>query len=52
MNRESYKSIAIVFIFMILGKIVGAIYKIPLTNILGAEGIGMYQLVFPLFVLF
>jgi len=32
-------------------KAIGAIYRIPLTNILGAEGIGMYQLVFPLYIL-
>ena len=37
-------------IFMCLGKICGAIYKLPLTSILGASGIGMYQLVFPIFV--
>lgn len=35
----------------IITKIIGAVYRIPLTNILGAEGIGMYQLVFPLYVL-
>ncbi len=30
-------------------KIIGAIYRIPLTNILGAEGLGLYQLIFPLY---
>lgn len=35
----------------ILTKFIGAAYRIPLTNILGAEGIGIYQLVFPLYVL-
>lgn len=30
-------------------KIIGAFYRIPLTNILGAEGMGVYQLVFPVF---
>ncbi|MGN0788856.1 MAG: oligosaccharide flippase family protein [Christensenellales bacterium] len=34
-----------------IAKLLGAIYRIPLTNILGAEGIGNYQLVFPLFAL-
>ena len=33
-------------------KLIGAIYRIPLSNILGAEGIGIYQLVFPIFSLF
>ena len=34
-----------------VSKFLGAIYRIPLTNILGAEGIGMYQLVFPIYAL-
>ena len=34
-----------------IAKLLGAVYRIPLTNILGAEGIGKYQLVFPLFAL-
>ncbi|MEG1528920.1 MAG: oligosaccharide flippase family protein [Clostridia bacterium] len=36
----------------IVAKIIGALYRIPLTNILGAEGMGMYQLVFPVYALF
>ncbi len=32
-------------------KVIGAVYRIPLTNILGAEGIGLYQMVFPLYSL-
>ncbi len=35
----------------IAAKIIGAVYRIPLTNILGAEGMGLYQLVFPLYAL-
>ncbi len=34
-----------------VAKLMGAVYRIPLTNILGAVGIGKYQLVFPLFAL-
>ena len=30
-------------------KILGAVYKIPLTNILGSEGIGVYYLIFPIY---
>ncbi len=37
---------------LVLSKIIGALYRIPLTNILGAEGMGMYQLVFPVYALF
>ena len=34
----------------ILSKIIGAFYRIPLTNILGSEGMGLYQLVFPYYI--
>lgn len=30
-------------------KIIGALYRIPLTNLLGAEGIGVYQTAFPVY---
>ena len=33
----------------IVAKIIGAFYKIPLTNILGSNGMGIYYLVFPLY---
>ncbi len=36
----------------VIAKMLGALYRIPLTNILGAEGMGMYQLVFPVYALF
>ncbi len=32
-----------------LAKLLGALYRIPLTNIIGAEAIGLYQMVFPLY---
>ncbi len=35
----------------IFAKLVGAFYKIPLTNILGSNGMGLYYLVFPLYSL-
>ena len=35
----------------LLCKVIGAAYRIPLTNLLGAEGIGLYQLVFPFYIL-
>ena len=33
----------------LIAKLFGALYKIPLTNILGANGMGLYYLVFPLY---
>ena len=32
-------------------KVIGALYKIPLFNLLGTEGIGLYQMVFPVYAL-
>lgn len=33
-------------------KVLGAVYRIPLTNLLGAEGMGLYQTFFPVYALF
>ena len=33
-----------------LTKIIGVFYKVPLLEIVGSEGLGFYQLVFPVFV--
>ena len=35
----------------LLVKAIGAIYKIPLYNLLGSGGVGLYQMVFPLYAL-
>lgn len=35
----------------LLAKLLGALYRIPLSNILGAEGMGLYQMVFPIYSL-
>ncbi len=43
---------ALIAIASVAAKLLGALYRVPLTNILGAEGMGMYQLVFPVFALF
>lgn len=43
---------SIILVFAgLLGKILGAVYRIPLSNILSAEGIGIYQMIFPIFSL-
>ena len=35
----------------LIAKIIGALYRIPLTNLIGGEGIGLYQLVYPFYCL-
>ena len=35
----------------VVAKVLGALYRIPLTNIIGAEGVGVYQLVFGIYAL-
>lgn len=32
-----------------LSKLIGAFYRIPLTNLLGGEGMGLYQMIFPVY---
>ncbi len=32
-----------------IAKILGALYRLPLTNIIGSYGMGLYQMVFPLY---
>lgn len=35
----------------LLVKLIGALYRIPLTNIIGAEGLGIYQKVYPVYTI-
>ncbi len=50
MKKQSFiLGTVVLTIASFLSKIIGAIYRIPLTNILGAEGLGLYQLIFPLY---
>ncbi len=35
----------------IAAKLIGVFYRLPLTNILGAEGMGLYQMIFPVYSL-
>lgn len=45
------KGAFILVLFNLIGKVIGAVYRIPLANLLGSVGIGEYQLVFPLYSL-
>lgn len=52
MKRHSFVISAIILTAGgFFAKAIGALYKIPLTNILGSNGIGLYYLVFPVYSL-
>ncbi len=49
MKKNVFSSAILLSFGGIICKFMGAVYKIPLANILGAEGIGIYQLAYPLY---
>lgn len=49
MKNEIVKATLLLTIGGFVCKFLGALYRIPLSNILGAEGMGIYQLMFPLY---
>ena len=51
-SKRIVSGAALLLIGSVVAKMLGALYRIPLTNVLGAEGMGMYQLVFPVCALF
>ena len=51
MKKSFVKSATVMMVATLLAKIIGACYRIPLTNALGAEGMGLYQLIFPVYAL-
>ncbi len=51
MKKSFVKSASLMMMATLVAKIIGACYRIPLTNLLGAEGMGLYQLVYPVYAL-
>ena len=43
------KGAGVLAVCAVIAKLIGALYRIPLTNIVGAQGIGLYQMIFPLY---
>lgn len=50
-QRSFLRGAVILAIGGVFAKVLGAVYRIPLTNLLGSRGIGLYQLVFPMYTL-
>lgn len=50
-KNKILSSAAILGVSAFISKAIGAIYRVPLTSIIGSEGIGLYQMVFPVYVL-
>ena len=48
-SDEMVKGASIIAIGGLISKLLGALYRIPLTTILGAEGLAVYQTVFPIY---
>ena len=52
MKKQSFlKGALIISLGGALAKILGAFYRIPLANILGGTGLGIYQMTYPLYCL-
>lgn len=53
MEKKSriFKSAFILGIGAVVAKLLGAAYRIPLTNLIGGYGLGLYQTVFPVYVI-
>ena len=49
LSNSAVKGALFLCVCVFICKVIGVLYRVPLTNILGAEGIGIYQLVFPLY---
>ena len=54
MDKQSKKIISGAFVLGLaafIAKVLGAVYRIPLTKIIGGTGLGLYQMVFPVYAL-
>ncbi len=52
MRSAFLRGAAVIAIGGLVAKAVGALYRIPLANLLGGYGMGLYQMAYPLFLLF
>lgn len=50
-NKKVFKGAFFLGVGAFVSKVLGALYRVPLTNLLGGAGLGLYQLVFPVYAL-
>ena len=50
-NKSIVKSATFLGVGTFIAKLLGALYRVPLTAILGGVGLGLYQMVFPVYAL-
>lgn len=50
-NKAFVKGAVVLILCNLIGKVVGAVYRLPLARIVGSVGMGQYQLTFPLYCL-
>ena len=48
-HKRFLKNMALITVGSIVAKGLGALYRIPLANVLGGYGVGLYQMAYPLF---
>lgn len=52
-NKDNFlKGAAVLVIANFIVKIIGVVYKIPLTNIIGGEGMGYFSSAFDIYLMF
>lgn len=49
-NKKIVSGAAVLGAGAFLAKAIGAIYRVPLTALIGSDGLGLYQMVFPVYV--
>ena len=52
MKNSFLKGTIILIASSIIAKILGALYRVPLIGLIGTNGIGLFQLIFPVYALF
>ena len=50
-QRQTKNGVILLIVLSVIAKAIGVFYRIPLFAVLGANGIGLYQLVFPVYAL-